>query len=225
MSMTPVPTPGEDFMAAGEPGQDLAVEQVSDVETPDQWWQVIWSSQEGPGRCHRPRRLRARRDLRAVHRAPRPARRLLPATRRAQLDQLAGHDDERSGHRLAAHLRLADLVAGRPLRRALRDADRHGHRSHLGLRGGHPARRRALLRDQRLPRHPGLPPHHHARRLLGGARALAHRRCRVDHLLGRRGPRQARRRSSPCATATSSPRRSSPARARGASSSARSCRT
>src|SRR6478752_5551623 len=46
MSMTPVPTPGEDFMAAGEPGQDLAVEQVSDVETPDQWWQVIWSSKK-----------------------------------------------------------------------------------------------------------------------------------------------------------------------------------
>src|SRR6476620_5340833 len=43
---TPVPTPGEDFMAAGEPSQDVAVEQISDVETPDQWWQVIWSAKK-----------------------------------------------------------------------------------------------------------------------------------------------------------------------------------
>ncbi len=43
---TPVPTPGEDFMAAGEPAQELAVEQLSDVESPDQWWQVIWSSRK-----------------------------------------------------------------------------------------------------------------------------------------------------------------------------------
>ena len=46
MTTTPVPTPGEDFMSTGEPGQELAVEQVSDVETPDQWWQVIWSSKK-----------------------------------------------------------------------------------------------------------------------------------------------------------------------------------
>ena len=45
-NMTPVPTPGEDFMAAGEPGQELAVEQVSDAAKPDQWWQVIWSSKK-----------------------------------------------------------------------------------------------------------------------------------------------------------------------------------
>src|SRR6476660_4880720 len=46
MTTTPVPTPGEDFMPSAEPGQDPAVEQVSDVETPDQWWQVIWSSKK-----------------------------------------------------------------------------------------------------------------------------------------------------------------------------------
>ena len=44
MTTTPVPTPGEDFMPPTE--SDLAVEQVSDVETPDQWWQVIWSSKK-----------------------------------------------------------------------------------------------------------------------------------------------------------------------------------
>jgi peptide/nickel transport system permease protein len=45
-NVSPVPTPGGDFMAAGEPGQELAVEQISDAETPDQWWQVIWSAKK-----------------------------------------------------------------------------------------------------------------------------------------------------------------------------------
>ena len=43
---TPLPTPGENFMAVGEPEQELSVDQVGDVETPDQWWQVLWSSKK-----------------------------------------------------------------------------------------------------------------------------------------------------------------------------------
>jgi peptide/nickel transport system permease protein len=43
---TPLPTPVEDFMAEGEPGQELALEELGDTETPDQWWQVLWSAKK-----------------------------------------------------------------------------------------------------------------------------------------------------------------------------------
>ena len=33
-------------MAAGEPGQEAAVEQISDEAKPAQWWQVIWSAKK-----------------------------------------------------------------------------------------------------------------------------------------------------------------------------------
>ena len=71
-NMTPVPTPGEDFMATGEPGQELAVEQLSDEAKPDQWWQVIWSSKKARVGIIILAIYVLRRRLRAAHRAPRP---------------------------------------------------------------------------------------------------------------------------------------------------------
>ena len=37
-------TPAQDFMAEGSDDQAQAVEQVSDAQAPDTWWQVIWQS-------------------------------------------------------------------------------------------------------------------------------------------------------------------------------------
>ncbi|HEY1105494.1 MAG TPA: ABC transporter permease, partial [Agromyces sp.] len=39
-------TPLNDVMAEGDPAQTTSVEQVSDAERPDRWWQVVWSSKK-----------------------------------------------------------------------------------------------------------------------------------------------------------------------------------
>ncbi len=39
-------TPLNDVMAEGDPAQAANVEQVPDVERPDRWWQVVWSSKK-----------------------------------------------------------------------------------------------------------------------------------------------------------------------------------
>ena len=138
--MTPVPTPGEDFMAARRPDAGSSrVEQVSDVERPDQWWQVIWSSKKARVGVVIARGLRARRDLRArsSHRTTRSTARSSrsPAP---SVDQLARHDDRAArtsprssstapGSRLLVGLfggLLATVIAAR-------------HRHDLGLRRGH----------------------------------------------------------------------------------------
>ena len=111
------------------------------------------------------------------------------------------------------------------LRRAAGYSDRAGGRHGLRLRRGHDRRRHPVLLHQRRAGHPGAAADHRAGRLLRGPR---HRADRRRHRASPRGPARhgpSGRRSSRCATATSSPRRSSPARARCGSCSARSCRT
>ncbi|GAA5035362.1 hypothetical protein GCM10023258_37140 [Terrabacter aeriphilus] len=39
-------TPANDVMAQGDPTQALSVEHVPDVERPDRWWEVVWSSRK-----------------------------------------------------------------------------------------------------------------------------------------------------------------------------------
>ena len=210
----------------GRPDQQQAVEQVGDAETPGALVAGHLEQQEGPGRHHHRRDLRPGRHLRPADRAVRPRRRVAscpldPPSRDHLLGTNVGGQDIFSqliyGTRVSL---LVGLFGG-----ALRDRDRPGHRHDLRLHRGHDRRRHPVLPDQRRPRHPGAAADHHPGRLLRGARHRADRRRHRDHVLGRRGPRPSGRRSSRCATATSSPPRSSPARGRCGSSSARSCPT
>ncbi len=116
-----------DFMAEGEPDQRRwPSSRCSDVERPDRWWQVIWSSKKARVGVVILAVYVLVGDLRPAHRAARPARRrrfepLAGAERRP-----TGSARRPSGQDIASQLiygtRISLLVG--PLRRAARHRDR-----------------------------------------------------------------------------------------------------
>ncbi len=217
----PTPTSG-DHDGRGRPGPGAArSRRSSDGAAPRALVAGHLEQQEGAGRHRHPRDLRARRDLRPAHRAARPPR--LPASRRSPARaRRTGSGTNTSGQDIASQLiygsrvsLLVGLFGG-----LLATIIAHDHRPDLRLRRGHD---RSTTSCPSSPTSPSS-----SRRCRSSSPSSPTPRSAASALIvvvisitswaGPRGPSAPR--SSPCATATSSPPPSSPARARGASSSA-----
>ena len=187
-------TAGTDFMAEGAPDQTQAVEEVErSRRAPGVLVQRHLEQQEGPGRDHHRRRSTSLVAIFAPLIAPySPDRRVLrPAGAAVRESTCSGTNV--GGQDIFSQLiygarvsLLVGLLGG-----TLATADRPGDRDDLRLHRGHHRRRRLVLLHQRRAGHPGAAVDHHPGRLLRGPRHRADRRRHRDHLLGRRGPRQA----------------------------------